>query len=140
MNHEYFEELMSRFLDDDLTEALAESLFSHCSSCKDCRQFMRSIMGIQSAILSRKPVEQMALGSGSSIHSVGLKSTLHLFRRGLRVALPIAATIAVMILAGLLYSPRSIEKETPAKETKYVFVKTLPELEVRAYYTRSGKR
>jgi anti-sigma factor RsiW len=57
MNHEAYQQHVSQFVDDELSESLEQELFLHLESCKECRAFLRTAWRMQSDIQRLRPQE-----------------------------------------------------------------------------------
>jgi predicted anti-sigma-YlaC factor YlaD len=114
MNHEQFQELVSLYLDEGLTDAESAQMFGHLGECGECRNFMRSSMRVRS-YYQQQELEEIPLSLDRRVAaSAGMmQAPSHrphfltpIWTTRLSIPVPVAASIIFLILVGtLLFSP-----------------------------------
>jgi negative regulator of sigma E activity len=148
MDHNRHQEQISQFIDNELAENDSPALFAHLSTCKECREFLQESMGLRTGILEKRlafptVVDENIRRRLSFLSRFGEHEGLAFFNRlrETRIRLSLlsaAAVILVLITGGTLYSIFTPSETKNAPETQIICLKTLPEIEVRAYYPAPG--
>jgi hypothetical protein len=124
MNHEIYQQRISQFVDNELSESLEPDLFLHLRSCKECRGFLKSSWRIQNDILCAKPLP--ASGSFRQTHQDRAMNDKHPVplsvntERNHRTTTARFSTMILLVLmlivGGLLFSAK-VEVLPPQQET-----------------------
>ncbi len=135
MNHEQFQELMNRYLDEGLNDGPSAQMFEHLGACSDCRNFMRSSMRIRSYYLQQEPKEVPASLDRRIAESVEMiPATVQrrqflapFWTARLSVPVPVAASILFLILVGsLLFSPLFYLEQKHTAQDQSEIVSSMP--------------
>lgn len=158
MTHEFFQEQISVFVDHELAREAEVELFSHLSTCKDCRDYFTAVLKLRSSLMkdamndSQRIKELKETSVHPSIYSSSAsRPALHTFRRrGIsivkrKLTLPLAAVIAAFVLTvagsvGVSSRFFRTEKVVERDISHTVFVMQLPEVEVKGYYLTSSPK
>jgi hypothetical protein len=125
MNHQPYQERISLYIDNALSDKESAKLFAHLSQCDDCRMFMKLTSSVHSHIGEEKLAEvSLSLDRRvlTSVAAASDKSEGRLwyapvwFTR-ISIPLPAAASILFLIIVGsLLFSP--ILSQEPQHQTE----------------------
>jgi anti-sigma factor RsiW len=129
--------LISVYVDEALGEAESLELFSHLSGCPACRSFMRNTLDIRNAI---RVLPRPAHPSRGRILPFGpaadrSRSFRSVLSRRVAIPLPAAATIAAVLLAGMVGLASlwmSAERRVEKGRDQVVYMARLPVVEVYA--------
>ena len=122
MDHTYFQEQISQFIDNELAEHDAPDLFAHLSACKVCREFLKESLQLRSRMThSVGPTSPQSLHSldwavfaNKEPHKHGHVSFNSSTQRNTAGPLPaIAFLLFMFVVGGLLFSTR-IEIQRPS--------------------------
>ncbi|MFA6540915.1 MAG: zf-HC2 domain-containing protein [Bacteroidota bacterium] len=124
---EDYQEMISVYHDNELSDGDTSKLFFHLGECSGCRMFMRSLIELRSAI-------------GETKDPIGRKQSV--WKRTLSISYPVAAVISVMILVSSFFlfqklseQPRIIEKTA----TEYVYMTAFPPVYATVNSTTESK-
>jgi len=105
MTHDEYQEMVSQYIDEELDKKNEEVLFRHLGECNQCREFFRSSLVLRSQILGTKEAAPSTLR-----HDFASQQTNQAVERDLlvlawqrKVPLPVAASVAIILLAGGLF-------------------------------------
>jgi len=135
MNHEQFQDLVHRYLDERLTDVQSAQMFEHLSVCSDCRNLMQSSLRIRSFYQQQEPEEVPSSLDRRVAASAGLipgtaqrrHLLVPLWTTRLSVSLPLAASIIFLILVGsLLFSPVLFRESTLSGDKRIESLSPMP--------------
>jgi len=152
MTCEEHQEQISELIDNELEEQQSPALFSHLSTCEECRRFLHTTLrfraGLQEEALPLAPtrLDQKVLGTTPAVKRYVLDRTARrsiLWKR--RVSLPLPAAALIMVLLMVIVaatSPLWYPRLHPQAQTQAqtVYVTTFPAVEVDGYYQRPNTR
>jgi len=92
-------ERISAFIDGQLADGEEAAVFSHLSRCADCRHFLGSAIELRRRLVAARPVRSP---SNRRSRPDGRKVDPLVLAWQKRVPLPVAASIAVLIMLGSL--------------------------------------
>ena len=107
MTHEEYRELVSQYIDEELEEAIETVLFQHLGECSQCRDFLRSSLALRTQILRTKEAAPSALRPdfAQQQEKQTIERDLLVLAWQRKVPLPVAASLAMLILVGgLIFS------------------------------------
>jgi predicted anti-sigma-YlaC factor YlaD len=146
MNHEQFRELVNLYIDGALDDTQSAEIFSHLSTCIDCRNLMRSSLQVRSYYQNMELEETpasldhrvLANASMKSKKSIRHNILIPLWYTRISLPLPAAASIAILILIGsLLFSPLLFEKPKQLHDNEIeLFSKMPPEFQQQMQFFR----
>jgi anti-sigma factor RsiW len=125
MNHQIYQERISLYVDNALSDKESAKLFAHLSRCDDCRMFMKLTSRVHSHIAEEKLAEVPLSLDRRVFASVAAASDLSdqrpwyapMWFTRISIPLPAAASILFLIIVGsLLFSP--ILAQEPQHQTE----------------------
>jgi anti-sigma factor RsiW len=145
MSCEQFEEQVSAYIDHELRDDEAETLFRHLGGCASCRKAMtvaldlRSGLRDQAPLLAPKELDEKVLSVAQSRQSwmpdrVAIPVTM--WQRRISMRIPVVAAVMFILLFGSFFASSlwlgpSESANNPKVQT--VFLMAVPTVEVRAY-------
>jgi len=140
MNCAAYQEDISRYLDDDLSDREEQEMFAHLAGCESCRGFVRDVMQLRNA-LRRIPAPEPSDSLDRRVLSIPeqwarehhhvLSRTAGFWKQRLAVPMPAAAAVLLAFLLTTVLALsmwfRPVEQTKP--EVRYIM--GLPEVEVR---------
>lgn len=104
-NCEQFRELISRQIDDDLSDGEKRALALHLKDCEECASLFRAFRALSDAVGSEleEPPEALAVNTMAAIRRSAIKKRN---RRAWKAVLSSAACAALIIVAGYSLLPR----------------------------------
>lgn len=144
------QEQLSAFIDGEADSASEPNLFSHLAGCGRCCEFFRDAQAVRSDILRSKPLrapaglDRRVLGAaapGLSPHQTAFSWYHRALHARLSLPVPVAATIAILLIATVLSLVRGPSRGTllPPPIREVVYVMTLPAVNVEAQYPVTRK-
>jgi predicted anti-sigma-YlaC factor YlaD len=131
MNHTYYQQLTSEFIDRELGPEDERELFAHLGTCDECRRFLKAALMLQGDILGTKPAHTVSPPSTVTAHALR-----NMWRK--RVPMSVAAMLAVIALASTVALStlwmRPKEKVVEIKQ-EVVYVPRLPVIQVVGFYS-----
>ncbi len=142
MNCEHYEELASRYVDNELDGAGEAEVFGHLRDCESCRGFLRTALQARTSLLHDYPppvpetldrrMDRLVRERPHAVHAVRWRAFV-----AHRYLVPAPAAIAVVLFVllsfGALFTMlRFRTAERPSSASNYVLL--LPEVEVRGVY------
>ncbi|MCX6143370.1 MAG: zf-HC2 domain-containing protein [Ignavibacteriales bacterium] len=125
MNHENFQQRISLYVDNALSDTDTATLFAHLSRCAECREFMRLTLGVHAYIAEEELAEVPLSLDRRVLASVAMASDqperrpwyAPMWFTRISIPLPAAASILFLIIVGsLLFSP--ILAQEPQHQTE----------------------
>ena len=113
------QELISAYVDGESNDPETSLLFFHLGECPHCREFLKSVLQLQSLLRENEP----------SVKIEARPMTTSLWKRRFAVSYPIAAAVAlVMLVSSFLLSSRMIQPPVTIKntQTEYVYLTSFP--------------
>lgn len=112
-----YQEMISAYIDNELADADTSKLFFHLGECAECREMMKSMLQLRSALHETELIERKK------------SEYVSIWKKKFAVSYPVAAVIALMMLiSSLLYvqklsQPPTIVEKT---QTEYVYMTSFP--------------
>lgn len=139
-----YEEQISAYIDDELSDDRARELFTHLGNCFGCRKGMLSMLNLRSGLVSQAsplaPEELDARILGRTMGRIHIEDRQAApgFIIGRRLSVPTPAAIGVACLLVALGVALStfmgpFTERVPEPRVQTVFLSTVPTVEVRAY-------
>jgi anti-sigma factor RsiW len=137
MTCEQYEEQVSALIDHELTDDETQVLFAHLSTCPTCRRSLQSVLDLRSDLgeevspmapkeLDEKVLSLMPMTKRLEADRKPVRG--HIWKRRITVPMPVAATIAAILVAGtIVLSSLWMNPQT-------IYVTTLPAVEVRGNF------
>lgn len=135
------QERLSRFIDDELSGHERPPMFGHLASCPTCQEFLSDALRLRSEIGEEK---DMANIPAPTRGQTGAKATPPDFfatsrspwirSRRVSLSFPIAAVLALFLIAASAVVTMSTVKEGSETAPKEVILISLPTVEVQGYY------
>jgi predicted anti-sigma-YlaC factor YlaD len=135
MNHEHYQQLVSEFIDREISGGDEQELFAHLNSCGECREFLKATLSLQGQIRETKPAYNVSPRSGRTgtvLRTLWTK----------RVPMSVAAVLAVVALASTVtLSTLWMRPKEKAPETnqEVVYVTRMPAIQVIGFYSPNEK-
>ncbi|MFH0991418.1 MAG: zf-HC2 domain-containing protein [bacterium] len=125
MDHNFYQELITQYVDHELEDTRASELFAHLSGCDWCRRFMKSTLLISAHITNDYLTEVPSALDRRLFGSIAKErreqqphrwwETMWLIR--VLMPLPAALSIAILIALGsLIVSPMVLTRDTPVND------------------------
>jgi anti-sigma factor RsiW len=137
MTCETYEVQISAMIDHELKDEETGFLFAHLSTCRNCRQSLQSVLDLRSDLgeevspMAPKELDEKVLTAlPSAKHQAADRKPIHghIWKRSISVPMPVAATIAAILVAGtIVLSSLWMNPQT-------IYVTTLPAVEVRGNF------
>ena len=125
MTHEHYQERISLYVDNALSDKETAKLFAHLSRCDECRTFLKATLRLHAHIVEEK-LEEVPRSLDRSVLADVATSAVPTQRRAwyapmwftrISIPLPAAASILFLIIVGsLLFSP--ILAQPPQHQTE----------------------
>ena len=110
---EEYQEMISAYLDDELSKREVSRMFYHLGECAECKDFMRSLLKLRSAIRET-----------ATLHEESFASSGKFWRRRFSVSYAVAAVIAfALLVSGALLFERVAHQ---TRVTEYVYLTPYP--------------
>ena len=110
---EEYQEMISAYVDDELSKRDVSRMFYHLGECAECRDLVRSLMKLRSAIRET-----------AMLHEESAVAPAKFWRRKFSVSYAVAAVLAfVMMVSGVLLFQRPA---APPRVTEYVYLTPFP--------------
>lgn len=131
---------ISRLLDNELPDGRQSETFSHLSGCPSCREFFHGSRFVRRHLEELPPfpeeidarvAEAAFVQSPAVLHTRETRYRRSLRNRTIRVPLPAAAAILLMLGASLFFAVDAV-KDVRSAEENVIYVPTLPEVQVEA--------
>jgi predicted anti-sigma-YlaC factor YlaD len=148
MTCEGYQEQVSQFIDNELEERDAPALFSHLSTCEECRGFLRTTMRLRAGLQEQAPLlapnhlDEKVMGARPAskrfapdrVAIPGVTPTI-VWKRRISLPVPVAAVVIVLLMLGsIALSSLWFRGSEPGYQTQTIYVTTLPAVEVQALY------
>ncbi len=134
------EQYISEYLDDRLAESSAGEMHAHCSECKKCRSFLNALLRLSLESRRAGKVEVPVAVDARVRSTIGLsiRTPQHQLlsawmRKRIAIPIPIAAVLAIFVLAMGVYSlvgPRNQTRARVASRQVITHVMSLPTITI----------
>ena len=110
---EEYQEMISAYVDDELSKRDVSRMFTHLGECAECKDFMRSLLKLRSAIRET-----------ATLHEESAVAPAKFWRRKFSISYAVAAVLAFVLLVsgGLLFERSSHQPRV----TEYVYLTPYP--------------
>lgn len=110
---EEYQEMISAYVDDELSKRDVSRMFYHLGECAECKNFMRSLLKVRSAIRET-----------AMFHEESAAAPSKFWHRKFSVSYAVAAVLAfVLLVSGALLFERSSHQP---RVTEYVYLTPYP--------------
>jgi anti-sigma factor RsiW len=128
---EEYQELVSAYVDGEILDDETAELFFHLGACPECRQFLSSVLRLQSFMQVTDVPDNRHAAMKQEIDApdsrlVAMKQP-PMWKRKLAVSYPVAAAVvALMLLSGGLYATKQTQPPAVIHQTQTEYVYLAP--------------